>query len=211
MACSDRRPKGAMSTHPLTRQTAHQAVMSGLHGRRQPSRRRQSRVAHVPFRSERSTSWDGEALPPSCTVVPKRPAQISAPSNDASRPSFWGSCGGRPFGRGRFTTPDAKACGGQRRGRPRPLESTWHIHTLTTPTSHGKQMVREAAECDRVDKRITRLDLREKRPTFAALERRGCGEIGRHARFRIWCFGVWVRVPPPAHFQGPVRQPESPS
>ena len=58
--------------------------------------------------------------------------------------------------------------------------------------------------------RTSGLDRREKPRTFAALEGRGCGEIGRHARLRIWCFGVGVRVPPPAHFQETIRQPESP-
>ena len=50
--------------------------------------------------------------------------------------------------------------------------------------------------------RNMRVDRREKPRTFAALEGRGCGEIGRHARLRIWCFGVGVRVPPPAHLRG---------
>ena len=50
--------------------------------------------------------------------------------------------------------------------------------------------------------RNVRVDRREKPCTFAALEGRGCGEIGRHARLRIWCFGVGVRVPPPAHLRG---------
>ena len=90
--------------------------------------------------------------------------------------------------------------------RPQPPESTRPKPTPTSTTSQRKQMVRKGAESDRVDKRNTRLDLREKRPTFAALERRGCGEIGRHARLRIWCFGVGVRVPPPAHFQETLRQ-----
>ena len=94
--------------------------------------------------------------------------------------------------------------------RPRPQEATWPRPTPTSTTSQRKQIIRKAAESDRVDKRSTWLDLREKRPTFAALERRGCGEIGRHARLRIWCFGVGVRVPPPAHFQETIRQPESP-
>ena len=84
------------------------------------------------------------------------------------------------------------------------------IDRSISTTSQCKQIIRKAAESDLVDKRITWLDLREKRPTFAALERRGCGEIGRHARLRIWCFGVGVRVPPPAHFQETIRQPESP-
>ncbi len=85
-----------------------------------------------------------------------------------------------------------------------------HGRNPISTTSQRKQIIRKAAESDRVDKRSTWLGLREKRPTFAALERRGCGEIGRHARLRIWCFGVGVRVPPPAHFQETIRQPEFP-
>ena len=58
-----------------------------------------------------------------------------------------------------------------------------------------------AAKMGAFDERAKTLDLREKLATFAPLEVRGCGEIGRHARLRIWCFGVGVRVPPPAPLQ----------
>lgn len=73
-----------------------------------------------------------------------------------------------------------------------------HILDPTTPQREPTRSQVLRTLC----RRNIRVDRREKLPTFAALEGRGCGEIGRHARLRIWCFGVGVRVPPPAHLRG---------
>ena len=61
-------------------QTTHQAVMSSLHGRHQPPRCGQPRVAHMPL----ARPLGREALPPSCAVVAKRPR------NAANQPKSWG-------------------------------------------------------------------------------------------------------------------------
>ena len=81
---------------------------------------------------------------------------------------------------------------------PLPLPKQAH---KTTGFAWRKWKAKGAAKMGAFDERAKTLDLREKLATFAPLEVRGCGEIGRHARLRIWCFGVGVRVPPPAPLQ----------
>ena len=75
------------------------------------------------------------------------------------------------------------------------------LRHVLCPTTPQREPTRSQVLCT-LHPRNVRVDRREKPRTFAALEGRGCGEIGRHARLRIWCFGVGVRVPPPAHLRG---------
>ena len=114
-------PQTCAHPGPLARQTTHQAVMSRLHGRRQPTRCRQSRVAHMPLRSERPTSRNRQALPPCCAVVAKRPAQISTTAPKRSSPSRGVVRGACPFGLRRFPSPNAQACWRQGMRGPGPL------------------------------------------------------------------------------------------
>ena len=74
------------------------------------------------------------------------------------------------------------------------------LRHVLCPTTPQREPTRSQVLCTLHPCNV-RVDRREKPRTFAALEGRGCGEIGRHARLRIWCFGVGVRVPPPAPLQ----------
>jgi hypothetical protein len=64
---------------------------------------------------------------------------------------------------------------------------------------HGPNLLRQPSP---IAPKFTRVHPRligaKKHVPLRPFEGRGCGEIGRHARLRIWCFGVGVRVPPPA-------------
>lgn len=121
MVWSNGRPKRALTQGPLARQTTHQAMMSRLHGRRQPTRCRQSRVAHMPLRSESPTSRNRQALPPCCAVVSKRPVQISTTAPKRPSPSRGVVRGACPFGLRRLSPPNAQACRRQGMRRPGPL------------------------------------------------------------------------------------------
>ena len=76
------------------------------------------------------------------------------------------------------------------------LDHVFDLQTMLRKSNGWKLLLPQINGC------VSGVDLRENPCIFAALEGSGCGEIGRHARFRIWCFGVWVRVPPPALLRG---------
>ena len=164
-------------------------------------------IGQRPGRAHRRAPEDFALASTHAVLLPCRPALVMHPGNRWApgmlRPNRASIPSGAPPHADGWKPPPIWNKDQTPGRKPRPQESTWPQSNPISTTSQRKKIIRKAAESDRVDKRSTWLGLREKRPTFAALERRGCGEIGRHARLRIWCFGVGVRVPPPTHFPKP--------